>query len=183
MRMHGPLTGLLLTGLALLVASFPSLAGTPIGGIVVKGGKNPGGNAMVLETDERGELHLNGLEAGHYTFALLSSEGPKFGQVDMREPALLTAPAQEASRVAVNPIGGIIVKGGKNPGGNAMVLVVIQDGRMDLTIPEAGNYTFAFSTPDANGKSISQPGVKRSTEALLVQPAQTQKSISEKGIR
>ena len=32
--------------------------GTPIGGIVVKGGKNPGGSMRVMKTDENGEIQL-----------------------------------------------------------------------------------------------------------------------------
>ncbi len=34
--------------------------GNPIGGIIVKGGKNPGGSMMTITTNGNGELNLNG---------------------------------------------------------------------------------------------------------------------------
>lgn len=183
MRISTKWAGSLWIGLALLAVALPGIAGQPIGGIVVKGGKNPGGNMLVSRTNERGELELKGLEAGHYTFTLSAPERTALQKGDAGVPA----PAQDASRVAGNPIGGIIVKGGKNPGGNAVVLVVIQGDRMDVTVPEAGDYTLSFSAPDApSGKSISQPGVKRGAaadERAVVDPASTGKSISEPGVK
>jgi hypothetical protein len=40
--------------------------GSPIGGIIVKGGKNPGGGQFILETDDDGEFEIEGLDAGNY---------------------------------------------------------------------------------------------------------------------
>jgi len=45
-------------------------AGTPIGGIIVKGGKNPGGQMRTMTTDENGEFEFTGLEAGSYTITV-----------------------------------------------------------------------------------------------------------------
>jgi hypothetical protein len=44
--------------------------GTPIGGIIVKGGKNPGGALRTTETNEDGEFEFPDLEAGNYTVTL-----------------------------------------------------------------------------------------------------------------
>jgi hypothetical protein len=40
--------------------------GTPIGGIIVKGGKNPGGQMRQLQTNDYGEFEYTGLDAGNY---------------------------------------------------------------------------------------------------------------------
>lgn len=42
--------------------------GNPIGGISIKGGKNPGGNLRTATTNTYGEFEFTGLEAGSYTF-------------------------------------------------------------------------------------------------------------------
>jgi hypothetical protein len=42
--------------------------GQPIGGIVVKGGRNPGGNLRAVQTNENGEFEFNKLDAGNYVF-------------------------------------------------------------------------------------------------------------------
>ncbi|MBL7745151.1 MAG: hypothetical protein JNN00_16875 [Chitinophagaceae bacterium] len=44
--------------------------GNPIGGLTIKGGKNPGGNLRTVQTDENGEFEYTGLEAGDYTFTI-----------------------------------------------------------------------------------------------------------------
>lgn len=44
--------------------------GNPIGGISIKGGKNPGGNIGSRTTNENGEFEFTDLEAGDYTFTI-----------------------------------------------------------------------------------------------------------------
>lgn len=44
--------------------------GNPIGGISVKGGKNPGGQTMTRQTNEDGEFEFTNLEAGQYQFTV-----------------------------------------------------------------------------------------------------------------
>lgn len=44
--------------------------GNPIGGISIKGGKNPGGNIGARTTNENGEFEFTDLEAGNYTFTV-----------------------------------------------------------------------------------------------------------------
>jgi len=62
-----------------------------------------------------------------------------------------------------SPIGGIVVKGGKNPGGNTLNLVTDENGEVIFTAPEAGEYKLQFAAPQPDGKSISEQGVKEST--------------------
>ena len=47
-----------------------------------------------------------------------------------------------------NPIGGIVVKGGKNPGGQMNNLVVDDQGNIRFEVLEAGNYIFTIQTPE-----------------------------------
>lgn len=44
--------------------------GNPIGGLNIKGGKNPGGNVQSRTTNENGEFEFTDLEAGDYTFTV-----------------------------------------------------------------------------------------------------------------
>lgn len=44
--------------------------GSPIGGLSIKGGKNPGGNIRTTQTDNNGEFEFTDLEEGNYTFTV-----------------------------------------------------------------------------------------------------------------
>ena len=44
--------------------------GNPIGGLTIKGGKNPGGNLSSRQTNENGEFEFVNLEPGSYTFTV-----------------------------------------------------------------------------------------------------------------
>lgn len=44
--------------------------GNPIGGLTIKGGKNPGGNLQSRTTNEKGEFEFTDLEEGSYTFTV-----------------------------------------------------------------------------------------------------------------
>ncbi len=44
--------------------------GNPIGGLTIKGGRNPGGNQRTTQTNENGEFEFTGLEPGDYTFTV-----------------------------------------------------------------------------------------------------------------
>jgi hypothetical protein len=44
--------------------------GSPIPGVIVKGGKNPGGNLRTIQTDPHGQFELKNLEAGDYIFTI-----------------------------------------------------------------------------------------------------------------
>jgi len=134
-----------------------ALPGSPIGGIVVKGGKNPGGNSINVTTDENGEVVFPVTEPGEYTLQLTTSEtqGKSINEKGVKR--------SESARPG-SPIGGIVVKGGKNPGGNMISVISNNDGEFELNGLEAGNYQFNLVVPDGE-KGISEEGVKRSESA------------------
>nr|WP_121271828.1 hypothetical protein [Pedobacter schmidteae] len=137
------------------------VAGTPIGGIVVKGGKNPGGNLMVITTNDKGELVLNDLEAGNYTFTITPQDEPQGRSISEKGvSSTKSRPVKAQALVAGNPIGGIIVKGGKNPGGNFIVTATNDKGEFSFQVSETGNYLFKVTTPEPGTKSINEKGVK-----------------------
>lgn len=160
------------------------VAGQPIGGIVVKGGKNPGGNIQNLLTNENGEVIFTANETGLYTFRITAPEeqdanerrvevlksnktgdpNPAANKKDTR--TYTGGRKNEASGAAVmiagNPIGGIIVKGGKNPGGNAINTLTNANGDISFSIDEAGEYKLQLIAPEAGGKSINEKGVSGS---------------------
>ena len=145
-------------------ASLTASPGNPIGGIIVKGGKNPGGNMMTVTTDNKGQFEFTIAEAGNYRFVLTApvdtdpqgksinekgvkkSDNPIYtgngqsGENPMHNPtAIVASPG--------NPIGGIIVKGGKNPGGNMMTITTNNNGEANLNGLTAGTYRFTVTAP------------------------------------
>ncbi len=65
--------------------------GNPIGGIIVKGGKNPGGNLLVVTSTDNGEFELNGLEVGNYQFTLTAPDEPQDKGVGTQSAATAAA--------------------------------------------------------------------------------------------
>ena len=145
---------------------------SPIGGIVVKGGKNPGGN-MNLVSNNNGEILLNDLEIGSYTFQISLPEQPQGKSISSK------GVKRNAEAVAKpgNPIGGIIVKGGKNPGGNYIILPTDGNGKIDFEVSEQGNYKLVVeeAMPQAN-KSINEKGVKGSAARRRVEVLKSNKT-------
>ncbi|MGN6490979.1 MAG: hypothetical protein ACTHLE_03205 [Agriterribacter sp.] len=156
--------------------------GNPIGGIIVKGGINPGGNLLVVTSNNNGEFELKGLEVGNYQFTLTAPEvSPDESSVgtisggsgaasasyarkgrtytggrkneaqgkSINEKGVKRSDAAEAARPG-SPIGGIVVKGGKNPGGNMTNLTVGSNGEIQFDVLEAGDYKFIIETPKGN---------------------------------
>ena len=110
------------------------VAGQPIGGIVVKGGKNPESITLMLVTNQNGEIEFNNTSIGNYKFIIsVPSTNPK-------------------SRVAGSPIGGVIVKGGKNPGGSLITLITDENGEIELNNLPVGNYKFTALGASATEK-------------------------------
>lgn len=116
--------------------------GQPIGGIVVKAENTPGGNAINLVTNRNGEIEFDNVSAGNYKFIILvPSTNPK-------------------SRVAGSPIGGIVVKGGKNPGRKLITLITNENGEIELNNLSAG--TYKFTAMGASEAEKNNPAYKSS---------------------
>ncbi|WP_300601279.1 hypothetical protein [Niabella sp.] len=134
--------------------------GTPIGGIVVKGGKNPGGNMLVTISNEKGLFELNNLAPGNYRFTLViqeTSQGKSISEKGVKRAAPAMAdPGQ--------PIKGIIVKGGKNPGGAITQLRVSQNGEIGFEVLEAGSYQFLIQTGDDLNENNTDPEAAKVVE-------------------
>lgn len=138
--------------------------GNPIGGIIVKGGKNPGGNMLVVSSNENGEFELNGLETGEYQFVLSAPESSQGKSIN--EKGVKRVNASELAKPG-NPIGGIIVKGGKNPGGGMTNLSIDQNGTIKFEVLEAGNYKFMVETPgNTNQQKTKKKTVEKATSGL-----------------
>jgi hypothetical protein len=114
--------------------------GQPIGGIVVKGGINPG-------TKPPKPSKPSNMTAGNPIGGIIVKGGINPGTKPPK-------PSKPSNMAAGNPIGGIIVKGGKNPGGSFTVL------------------------DNGNGKSINEKGVRG--QAAM---AADDKGITEKGMK
>lgn len=119
--------------------------GNPIGGIIVKGGKNPGGSSLMAVTNDKGELVLNDLEAGNYMFTITAPAQPAGKSIS--EKGVSSTKSRRTAFVAGSPIGGIVVKGGKNPGGSLLVITTNSNGTFSFTASEAGNYLFTVLQP------------------------------------
>ena len=59
--------------------------GTPIGGIIVKGGKNPGGQMKNFVVDDQGNIRFEVLEAGNYKFIIQTPETTDRNNQNARE--------------------------------------------------------------------------------------------------
>jgi hypothetical protein len=156
-----------------------ALPGNPIGGIIVKGGKNPGGNAIHLTTNENGEVIFTAKEAGEYKLQFtapetsdrsISKKGVKASTpANSKRTGVRTYSGGRknetpgANIVAGNPIGGIIVKGGKNPspgnGWGAINVITDENGEATFNINEPGEYKLQITAPASNGKSINEKGI------------------------
>lgn len=141
------------------VAQGMAAPGQPIGGIVVKGGKNPGGSIMIAVTNEKGVFECYNLQPGDYQFILtvpdalqeksISEKGVKRAAAEIADPG--------------QPIGGIVVKGGKNPGGSMTNLSVSENGEIRFEILEAGDYQFMIQA----GENPSQNNSNQQNEKVV----------------
>ncbi len=114
-------------------------------------------NTINTVTNENGEVTFTISEAGEYTLQITN---PEISERSISEKGVDTSKPKKSNkrrRVEVlksnkttptamampgNPIGGVIVKGGKNPGGgNAINAVTNENGEVTFTISEAGEYT------------------------------------------
>ncbi len=140
------------------------VAGNPIPGIVVKGGKNPPGLIVTVISDNNGAVFLNNLQTGTYLFKLSIPDQPAAKNIDQKDikssdNVALPAPGQ--------PIKGVIVKGGKNPGGNFTNLTVKENGEIGFEVLEAGDYKLIIETPGNNNAPAKKEKVKEKATSGL----------------
>ncbi|MCJ0743459.1 hypothetical protein [Pedobacter montanisoli] len=162
--------------------------GQTIKGVIVKGGKNPGGNMMTISSDGNGEFELDGLEKGFYKFTLevpdnlqgksIDQKGVKreevrtytggrknepqekgIGSVGVKHQPGAVSPSY-AAMVAGQSIKGIIVKGGKNPGGSTTNLTIHEDGTIQFEVLKKGNYKFLIETGEEPSNKAAKEKVK-----------------------
>lgn len=134
--------------------------GNPIGGIIVKGGKNPGGSTMTATTNNNGEFELKGLQAGNYKFTVTTPEEPAGKSISEKGVSSTKGRPKNMAFAPGNPIGGIIVKGGKNPGGSTMTITTNDNGEFELKGIKAGDYKFTIIAPEQSAKGHSEKGIK-----------------------
>jgi len=136
--------------------------GNPIGGIIVKGGKNPGPRDMIVVTNENGEVTFTVTETGEYSlqFTMPQANGKSISEQGVkgnpstgnkRKGRTYTGGRknqgsdQNIQARPGSPIGGIVVKGGKNPGGNSINLITDENGEITFSIQEVGEYKFQIT--------------------------------------
>ncbi len=78
------------------VISAFAMPGTPIGGIIVKGGKNPGGNFRTTQTNQHGEFEFTNLEKGSYIISAAIN-------YHINDGTLVTIGSEEDDNEEVNP--------------------------------------------------------------------------------
>jgi hypothetical protein len=152
------------------------VAGEPIGGIIVKGGRNPGGSLLTVTTNTKGEFEFEVKDRGDYLFVLTASPeleatarraAKKAAKqtISSKENPLYNSPGTVGSNpiyngfVAGGPIGGIVVKGGKNPGGSLLTISTNPKGHLAFKDLVPGIYKFVITTPKGD-KGITENGIK-----------------------
>lgn len=120
-----------------------SSAGQPIGGIIVRGGPTGSAGQIFAVTNEAGGFTFTVRVGGDYALSMEGNplyQGPGYSVENPLHSALRAAPG--------NPIGGIIVKGGKNPGGSFFSITADENGNFELTDLQPGSYTFMVELVD-----------------------------------
>lgn len=120
--------------LTLAVVSFAAVAapGTPIAGIVVKGGKNPGGQMLVLgTTDAEGKFRIKFVESGDYMLEFVGKANKSAVARDTDDVRLEYAVRAVAGtqKLATSPIHTARFA---NNLGNAKVLVTVPKGGAEI---------------------------------------------------
>lgn len=78
------------------VISAFAMPGTPIGGIIVKGGKNPGGSFRTTQTNQHGEFEFTNLEKGSYIISAAIN-------YYINDEMLVTVASEENDNEGINP--------------------------------------------------------------------------------
>lgn len=152
----------LLVSMTLLCVSHAALAaaGTPIGGIIVKGGKNPGGQMHVLTTtDPMGTFKVAFAEGGDYTLEFEGRSSKAFGE---RVKAGMQLDYVMRARDEV----GDANTGTANANRHTPFHNKVQDARIVVTVPNGGGEISgvlqaldAAQVAPVSGRSINESGV------------------------
>lgn len=102
--------------------------------------------------------------------------------IEVTTPRDGTSGLSTGKRMAGNPIGGIVVKGGKNPGGSQFNKIVVEDGQFTLPsdCPD-GEYTMSLSWSWGSSNSSSTKRCEKSFK--LTMENGVCKGINEAGIK
>ncbi|MES2827226.1 MAG: hypothetical protein V4687_03695 [Bacteroidota bacterium] len=117
-------------------------------GIVVKGGKTASAKTILLTTNSSGEFTFTITESGNYSLTLSTGDNPLYQEAGQSANNPISQRANPGT-----PIGGIIVKGGKNPGGNMLIIETNGNGELELRDLTPGTYTFKATAPPLKSSS------------------------------
>lgn len=137
---------------AFAVSDLSAAPRTPIGGIIVKGGKNPGGQMLVrATTDSNGSFTVNFTEGGEYSVEFERPNAGKNsgGKVDaeMQLDYTMQTSAKSAGRRSFS----------NKTGKDATIITVPEGGAIIKgTLRSSGS----FQAPKAVPKAITQSGIK-----------------------
>jgi hypothetical protein len=139
-----------------VMTSLCAMPGTPIGGIIVKGGKNPGGQMLVrTTTDSSGKFTLNFIEGGEY-------------QLSIEQPS---ATGQRKSTFGEKVNAGIaldylVSTANSSVGRQAPIHKKIENGFVLISVPAGGanvtgtlNSIDAATTSEVSERAINESGV------------------------
>lgn len=134
---------LVLTSSEDISAAVSAKPGAPVKGISVKGGKNPGGNIENKQAKDK----IGNQNSETFVVKMDNSYGDvdNDGTVDLIIGGALPGGAVISAALNArpgNPIGGLTIKGGKNPGGQMLTKVTNAQGEFEFLNMEAGNYRF-----------------------------------------
>jgi hypothetical protein len=168
--------------------------GGPIGGIIVKGGKNPGGQMRQIQTNENGEFEYTGLDAGSYRITAeyeIHINDQTIIEVGDADDATTRAQDHNSSRsnktassIAPNPGGGDTSKTkaqdhnssrsnktsssvAPDPGGGSSTSTKVQVNSLLQTVLEAEDLLNNDNTSNRTGVNTSRSNIKNLQNALF----------------
>ena len=145
--------------LTLAVVSFAAVAapGTPIGGITVKGGKNPGGQMLVLgTTDTEGKFKIKFVESGDYKLEFVgkANKSPVARDTDGVRLEYAVRAVADTQKLATAPSHTARFA---NNLGNAKLLVTVPKGGAEIT--GVLQTTSAVEASPMAARAINESGV------------------------
>ena len=146
--------------LTLAVVSIAAVAGpgTPIGGIVVKGGKNPGGQMLVLATtDSKGRFDIAFPDEGEYRIEFGMEAKTTLREVPIGEVHLDYVVTPMCCRFESKPTDASRTTILSNNFNNAPLLIVVPKGGADIS---GAFQSAATKKGPTAGKGITQSGIK-----------------------